>query len=213
MQQDKVSRMKSSFSNRNMRIISFLVLVAAQFAYVPINRLVTGGVILAFPWDSQVPFWPMFSIPYLLSLPWWMACMLWAALKMEDQKYGAFFVGMLFMMVSSYIVYIAFPTYIERPDVVGNGFQFDIIRYIYSNDRLNNAFPSGHTYFTAFIVISWWNWKPRLRWLWAPFGVLIVASTLFTGQHNLPDPIGGIIWAVGSHQLGWYVTKRYWTSK
>ena len=195
-------------ASRKMRIISFFAIILVQLLYIPINRLITGGIILGIRWDAYVPFWPIFSIPYLMSILWWSICFLWAVLKMEDRRLLAFVIGILFMMITSYIVYIAFPTYVERPDVNGRGFQFEIIRYIYNNDRLNNAFPSGHTYFTVFIVLSWWKWKPRLRWIWLSFGALVIVSTLFTGQHNLLDPIGGIIWAAGSYGLGWYWAKR-----
>ena len=177
----------------------------AQLLYIPINRLISGGVILEIPWDAHVPFWPIFSIPYLASIPWWTICFCWAALKMDDRRLQSFIVGALFMMLTSYIVYIVFPTYVERPNVGGQGLQFDIIRYIYSNDRLNNAFPSGHTYFTVFLVLFWWDWKPKLRLIWTSFGILVIISTLVTGQHNLLDPVGGIIWAVGSYRLG-----RFW---
>ncbi len=189
-------------------MLSFLLLSGVQWIYVPINRLVTGGVILHIPWDVHVPFWPIFVIPYMMSIIWWSACFLWAAVRMDDLRFRAFFFGALFMMLSSYAVFIAFPTYIERPPVNGQGFLYDMVRNIYSNDRLNNAFPSGHTYFTVFIVLSWWRWKPRLKWIWASFGALVVASTLFTGQHNLLDPVGGIAWAVCSHRLGWLWARR-----
>ena len=190
------------------RLLRFTLLIAVQLLYIPINRLIVGGVILEVPWDAYVPFWPMFSIPYLLSIPWWILCFLWATLKMDDERLKAFIVGALVMMVTSYALYIGFPTYIERPVVEGHRFQDEIVRYIYGNDRLNNAFPSGHTYMTVFIVLFWWRWKPRLRAIWVPFGVLVVLSTLFTGQHNLLDPLGGILWAVGSYLFGWFWVNR-----
>ena len=193
------------------RVLLFLALSAVQLIYVPINRLVTGGVILQIPWDAHVPFWPIFSIPYMASVFWWTVCILWAAMRMDALRLRAFFFGALFMMLTSYIIFIVYPTYIERPDVTGQGFQYDLIRSIYSNDRLNNAFPSGHTYFTVFIVLFWWKWKPRLKWIWAAFGALVIASTLFTGQHNLLDPVGGIVWAVGSYRFGWLLAKRRWS--
>ncbi len=38
--------------------------------------------------------------------------------------------------------------------------------------------------------------------------IVVTLSTLFTGQHNLPDPIGGIIWAFAGYRFGWWWVKR-----
>lgn len=184
------------------RLAWLLVLFAAQLLYFPINRLVTGGVILTTPLDPYVPLWPVWIVPYLLSLPWWMACFAWAAFAMDDRRFKAFVIGALAVMLSSYVLYIVFPTYVERPAVKGQGWAADLVRWLYHNDRLNNAFPSGHTYLTMLIVFFWWDWKPRLRWPWAIAAALIILSTLLTGQHNLLDPIGGVLWAWGGYRLG-----------
>jgi membrane-associated phospholipid phosphatase len=186
-----------------------LVLFAVQFLYFPINRTVQGGMILDIPLDDGVPFWPIWAVPYLLSLVWWTGCYVWAAVKMPDNLYRAFVTAALVVMLSSYVVYILFPTYVERPELQGSGWQIELVRTIYGSDRLNNAFPSGHTYNTMLIVFFWWIWQPKLRWLWAAIAMVIVLSTLFTGQHNLLDPVGGIIWAWLGYRFGlWWVERK-----
>ena len=191
------------------RLIWVAILFAVQLLYLPINRTVQGGVILATPWDPFVPFWPIWAVPYLLSIAWWAGCFIWAACKMEDSRYQAFVTGSIAVMLSSYLVYLFFPTYVRRPVLEGDGWPIELMRFIYNNDRLHNAFPSGHTYNTMLIVFFWWGWRPRLRWLWAGIAIIIILSTLFTGQHNLPDPIGGIVWAWLGYRFGWWqVTRR-----
>lgn len=185
-----------------------LLLFAVQMLYFPINRLIKGGVILSTPLDPHVPLWPIWVVPYLLSLPWWAACFGWAAFEMDDRRFEAFVVGALAVMLSSYVLYIVFPTYVERPAVEGQGWAADLVRWLYRNDRLNNAFPSGHTYTTMLIVFFWWDWKPCLRWPWAIVATIIILSTLLTGQHNLLDPIGGILWAWGGYRLGMWLGER-----
>ena len=188
------------------RFIGLIAIFCLQLAYFPLNRLLDGGYLLRMPWDDLVPFWPAWSIPYLLSIFWWSACFLWAALKMDMPIYKTLIVSTVFMLLSSYTVYILFPTYVERPNVESVGWQFDLIRYIFANDHVNNAFPSGHTYNTMLITLFWWNWHPSLRWLWVLISIIIILSTLFTGQHNLVDPLGGILWASLSFQFGkWWV--------
>jgi membrane-associated phospholipid phosphatase len=128
---------------------------------------------------------------------------------MEDRLFRAFVIGTVAVMLSSYLVYIFYPTYVVRPQVGQEGFLYDLLRYVYGNDRDNNAFPSGHTYTTVLIALFWWRWKPRLWWLWVTIAVIIVLSTLFTAQHHSPDPLGGILWAFGGYYLGmWWVKRR-----
>ena len=192
-----------------VRLAWLVVIFIIQLLYFPINRTVQGGVVLATPWDSLIPLWPIWAIPYLLGIVWWVGCFIWAAWKMDDTLYRAFVISTIAVMLTSYVVYLLYPTHAQRPAVEGDSWQIELVRFIYENDRLNNAFPSGHTYTTMLIVLFWWHWRPRLRWLWAVIAVIILLSTLFTGQHNLPDLIGGIVWAWTGYRFGlWWVTRR-----
>jgi hypothetical protein len=190
------------------RLVWLLAILVVQTLYFPINRTVQGGVVLKTPLDAYVPLWPIWAVPYLLSIVWWQCSFAWAAWRMEYDRFRAFAIGTIAVMLTSFLLYIVYPTYVERPAVTGNSWAANLIRYIYRNDRLHNAFPSGHTYFTMLIVFFWWDWKPRLRWLWAASGIIVILSTLFTGQHNLPDPVGGILWAWLGYRFGqWWATR------
>jgi len=194
---------------RSARLAWLLALLAAQMLYFPINRIVKGGVVLSTPWDAWVPFWPVWIVPYLLSIVWWLVCFVWAAWKMEGARYQALVLGSIAVMLSAYAFYLLYPTCVERPVLDGHGWQMELTRLLYNHDRLYNAFPSSHTYTTMLITFFWWDWRPRLRWLWAGIAVVVLLSTLFTGQHNLPDPIGGIVWAWAGYRLGtWWVTRK-----
>ena len=191
------------------RLAWLVALFLVQAIYFPINRNVSGGVILKTPWDDLIPLWPIWAVPYLLSLPWWGASFIWAAIKMEAGRFRAFVAATLFTFLTSYAVFILYPTYVERPIVDGTGWQYELVRLIYSSDELYNAFPSGHTYTTMLIVFFWWGWRPRLRWLWASIALVIIFSTLFTGKHNLPDPVGGVAWAWMGYRFGlWWEGRR-----
>lgn len=191
-----------------MRLVWLAVLLALQFLYIPINRTVQGGVVLATPWDGLFPLWPVWVIPYLLSLVWWVGCFIWAAWKMDDDLFRAFVISMILVMLASYLVYILYPTYVIRPSPDGDGWLTWLVALLYRGDRVNNAFPSGHTYNTVMIALYWWRWKPRQRWLWLTITIVVLLSTLFTRQHNLPDLIGGIVFAwLGYHFGLWWVAR------
>ena len=192
------------------RVIFLLLLLFGQMLYLPINRIASGGVILAMRLDEHIPLWPAWSVPYLLSLPWWLGCYIWAALKMEAPLYRALLATTAAVMFAGYAVYLLYPTYVERPALPEHGWAAALVRLIYSSDRSYNAFPSGHTYTTAIIALFWWRWRPKGRPLWVVILVLVLLSTLFTGQHNIADLIGGILFAVAGQLLGLWFVRRYW---
>jgi membrane-associated phospholipid phosphatase len=198
----------STAMSPSARIGWLVVLFLAQLLYFPINRNVQGGVVLDTHWDSAIPLWPVWAVPYLLSLVWWMTSFIWATWKMEDTLYRAFAVGTLSVIFFSYLVYIFYPTYIERPVLEGNNWATDLVRFIYSQDRVYNAFPSGHTYTTVLISLFWSRWFPRKRWLWITIAVIVLLSTLFTGQHNLPDLLAGTLLAWGGYRFGLWWERR-----
>ena len=53
------------------RLVWLVSIFAVQCLYLPINRTVQGGVLLHTPWDAYFPLWPIWVVPYLLSLLWW----------------------------------------------------------------------------------------------------------------------------------------------
>jgi membrane-associated phospholipid phosphatase len=191
------------------RVIWLFVLLIVQGLYFPVNRMAQDGVILSTPWDAAIPLWPIWAVPYLLSIFGWVACIVWAARNMDNDLYQAFAISMLLVMLISYAVYLLYPTYVERPALAGDDWQMELMRFIYGHDRAYNAFPSSHTYNTVLIGLFWRRWYPRWRWLWAGMVIVVLLSTLFTRQHNLPDLIGGALLAWLGYRLGvWWAKTR-----
>lgn len=200
----------SPLMNLRIRLAWLAIILTVQWLYFPINQSVQGGVVLNTPLDVFIPLWPIWAVPYLLSLPWWIIAYTWAALKMPAELYRTFVAATIGVMLTSYMIFIAYPTYIERPILEGTDWTIELIRFIYSQDRIYNAFPSGHTYSTILIALFWWNWQSQLRWLWAIITMLILISTLFTRQHNLPDLIGGIVLACAGYRLSLlWIARRH----
>ncbi len=190
------------------RLAWLLTLLFVQLLYFPINRLVVGGVGLSIPLDAQIPLVPIWTIPYVLTLTWWAGCYIWAALEMKSGLFCSLVASTLFTMLTAYVFYLLYPTYVSRSIVDGNGWQFDMLRQLYANDRAYNAFPSGHTYTSLLILFYWWIWRPGLRWLWFGIVSLILVSTLLTHQHYLVDLLGGFIWAVVGFYFGLWFGRR-----
>jgi hypothetical protein len=177
-------------------------------AYLPINRWMTGGITMETWLDRYIPFWPIWIVPYLLAIGWWLVAGLWAAWKMEDRLMEAFIARWLTACGIGFAIFLMFPTYMVRPPVTEDGWAARLIGYVFSNDRLYNAFPSMHLWTTATITLSFGEWKPRWRGMWWGIVGVVVLATVFTHQHWLLDPFGGILLAVISYFLGPALVSR-----
>jgi membrane-associated phospholipid phosphatase len=193
------------------RRILFLTLLAVLSLYLAINRLMSwqgDGTTVEIWLDQYVPFWPIWGVPYVLSIIWWGVAALWAYLKMEDSLYVAFITGWISACLIGYAIFIFYPNYMVRPQVTGTGWAEELIRFIYANDRTYNAFPSQHLWDTVIITLIWSRWKPKWRWLLWSLTLIVAMSTLFTGQHWIMDVIGGTLLAVGGYFIGLTVATR-----
>ena len=193
------------------RRILFLTLLAVLSLYLAINRLMSwqgDGTTVEIWLDRYVPFWPIWGVPYVLSIIWWGVAALWAYLKMEDSLYVAFITGWISACLIGYAIFIFYPNYMVRPQVTGTGWAEELIRFIYANDRTYNAFPSQHLWDTVIITLIWSRWKPKWRWLLWSLTLIVAMSTLFTGQHWIMDVIGGTLLAVGGYFIGLTVATR-----
>src|SRR5574341_358722 len=164
--------------NRSKRLIWCALLFGIQALYFPLNRFLQGGTAFRTPLDDAVPLWPIWVLPYALTCGWWVVAYIWAALRMEDGLYEAFFLASAAMQVSALTIFTLFPTYVMRPTLVAEDWSSQLLHWIYTNDNAYNAFPSGHVYLTTLIALFWSRWFPNWRWLWTSSVVIVILATL-----------------------------------
>jgi membrane-associated phospholipid phosphatase len=184
------------------RLIWCALLFGIQALYFPLNRYLQDGTEFKTPLDKYVPLWPIWVLPYALICWWWVVAYIWAAWRMEERLYEAFFIASAVMQVSALTIFTLFPTYVVRPSLSSGGWSTQLLSWIFSNDHAYNAFPSGHVYITTLIALFWSRWFPKWHWLWTLTVVVILLATLFTHQHYLPDPAGGLALAWLSYRVG-----------
>ena len=195
--------------NNLKRLIWCALVFGIQVLYFPLNRFLQGGLEFKTALDEYVPVWPIWVLPYGLVCVWWVVAYLWAAWRMEDRLYEAFFIASAFASVTALTIYTVFPTYVIRTAVSGTDWAPQLLNWIYTNDYAYNAFPSGHVYITTLIALFWSRWFPAWRRALTTTVVLVILATLFTGQHYLPDPIGGLALAWFSYRIGlWCMAER-----
>ena len=184
------------------RLIWCALLFGIQSLYFPLNRFLKGGIEFKTPLDDYIPLWSLWVVPYVIIYIWWIAAFLWAAWKMDERSYEAFFTAAAFVCVAGLMIFALFPTYVVRPPAAGTDWPTQLLNYIYANDHMYNAFPSGHVYVTTLIALFWSRWYPKWKWLWVSSMIVIALATLFTHQHYLPDPIGGLVLAWIGYRIG-----------
>lgn len=184
------------------RIVVVAGLGLLQTLYFPIGRSLRGGVALITPLDAYVPVWPVWVIPY--DSIWLMLglSIAWAVWKLDDARFRALTLAQFAVTGLGMAFWLVFPTYVIRPTLAGQDIFTQLLRLTYAHDVSYNAFPSAHVYLTALPALFWARWYPRTRWLWAAWIVVVILSTLFTGQHYLVDPVGGLALAWLCCRLG-----------
>jgi membrane-associated phospholipid phosphatase len=195
--------------NNLKRLTWCALLFGIQALYFPLNRFLQGGMEFKTVLDDYVPLWSIWVIPYGLICVWWIVAYLWAAWRMEERLYESFFIASAFVSVAALTIYSVFPTYVIRPALSANDWPSQLLNWIYANDYSYNAFPSGHVYITTLIALFWSLWFPKWRWLWIATVIIVAFATLFTHQHYLPDPIGGLALAWFGYRIGlWCMADR-----
>lgn len=200
-----------------IRILKFGMMILAQAIYLPLNQNLSGGYLTRIWLDDYIPLLPVWTIPYVLWLPACLVFTFWAAMKMEDYVFSAYFTGALVTILMSMGIFFLFPTYVVRPDVIGNDIFSNMLRGVYQNDQLYNALPSGHVYlvvFTALFYICWHSsrsyslksiiWQSWRTWFWIGMIVIVSLSAIFTGQHSIIDIPGGAVVAILGYFSGWW---------
>jgi membrane-associated phospholipid phosphatase len=197
---------RTSIPERVKRLIGLAALLGAMLLYLPINRAGRGGLALETALDRAIPLWPVWIVPYLGVFLALLILLIAVYLWMPYRMFQAFISANLIAFAVSYLIYLVFPTYTNRPAIAGGDPFSEAVRWLYSQDRAYNAFPSGHTYLTTIAWLFLWRWQPRLRVLTTALAALVLLSTLFTRQHNVADLVGGVALAALSTWAGWKLT-------
>lgn len=145
--------------------------------------------------DGLIPRLPIFTVPYLLFLPWLWITFIYAWLK--KKSFYQLALSLTIVNLIAYIVYLSFQTVVPRDLVVGNDIFSDILRFIYSNDLPYAAFPSLHSGLSAVAATYFVLRKSKWALAFVSMAGLIVISTLFTKQHFILDAVTGVILGTG----------------
>lgn len=163
----------------------------------------TRYVILDSPFDHQIPFCPVFIVPYLLWFVYLCFTLGWFALFCtSDEDYYHLSRSLAFGCTVFLLVSAFFPNGQQlRPHLTQqSGLLQQAVRLLYATDTPTNVFPSIHVFNSVVCCEAILHQRqlkqyPLLTGFTVVLTVLIIASTLFLKQHTLLDVAGGLILA------------------
>lgn len=191
-----------------VRIAVALAALGGNVLYVITNRALSGGISTDLPIDALIPLWPVWMIPYLAVLVWWIGMLVWVTVRLEDDAFRTVMLAAIVNAYTSILVFVIFPTYVTRPPAPeGADLLSSLIRWVYTNDKDYNALPSLHISITTVLMLMLWDARPRWRWLWALIVPVTMLSTLFTRQHYVLDLVFGFGWGLGATLIARRLTR------
>ncbi len=147
--------------------------------------------------DQKLPLVPFFVTFYLLAYAQWIGCYFLIAREKKEYCYR-FFLGDIIAKTFCLVIFMVFPTTLNRPEITGNGIFERLLAMVYAMDAPDNLFPSIHCLeswlcyrgcrnLTATKLPRWFSGANLL------FTLGVFASTVLLKQHVLVDIPGGII--------------------
>lgn len=154
--------------------------------------------------DDKIPFLTIFIYPYI---SWYFMLAIIPYIMYVSKPQNFFYYASTAIVTSSIavIIFISFPTTINRPEVVGNDFTSSLTRFIFDmDDPPVCCLPSMHCALCFLFIIYTINikeLKPAVKALIALWSIVIMISTLFIKQHVIYDILAALVLILISHVI------------
>ncbi len=147
--------------------------------------------------DSLIPFNKFFILPYV---SWYAFILVFSAILcvLDKEKYLKLLITINIGMITCYVIYYFYPTYVPRPIITGRDFLSNLVLNLYANDNPYNAFPSIHVLNSA--LISFYIYKSdkvnkTIKLICIIMSFSIILSTMFIKQHYFADVVASMVFS------------------
>lgn len=191
--------------------VAALVVSASAFAFIYVNKMNAAIAAAGTPFtgletwaDAYIPFIPQFVWFYFLYYLWVLAVV--PVLNDRESFYhtaAAFAV----LQVAAVTTFVLFPSFMVRPEVVGDGWSYDLVRWMYKVDEGFNLIPSLHVGHSTLVALTYREHKPKVFPIIAAGTFMIALSTVFIKQHYIIDVPVGFLFGLGAYVITAPVTS------
>ena len=147
--------------------------------------------------DKLIPFNKYFILPYV---SWYIFIAIFSAILciLDKERYLKLLITLNIGMITCYIIYYFYPTYVPRPMITGTDFLSNLVLNLYAADNPYNCFPSIHVLNSVLIALYIYESEKVYKLIKVICVIMsgsIILSTMFIKQHYFADVIAGIIFA------------------
>ena len=164
--------------------------------YKASNRINTDWHTINMGIDDLIPFCKYFVFFYF-TYYWFSQLQLWIVSLGDRRKFYRMIISAAITCVLCNIVFLCYQVKMVRPELVGNDFFTDWVRWVYNHDpKALNCLPSIHAVMGVIMIIGGWktNKMPKaFNIISIIFGVGCILSTVFIKQHYFIDMVLGTI--------------------
>ena len=147
--------------------------------------------------DKFIPFNKYFILPYV---SWYVFMAIFSAILciLDKERYFKLLITLNIGMITCYIIYYFYPTYVPRPMITGTDFFSNLVLNLYAADNPYNCFPSIHVLNSVLIALYTYESDKvykSIKIICVIISGSIILSTMFIKQHYFADVAVGIIFA------------------
>lgn len=188
------------------RIIYAIFVIISFLLYPAFNKPREFVHIIKLGIDDWIPLIPIFSIPYILYIPFLVITL--SYFIFFTRLFKRISISFVFCQIIASLFYFFYQTHVPRPSIKDTDIFSQLVLFIYSKDEPYNCFPSLHVALSVISFLYWIKIFPNMKWLMGAFVLSIILSTLFVKQHYILDVISGVLLAITSFYVANYFTKN-----
>jgi membrane-associated phospholipid phosphatase len=196
-------RVVARAANRRYPVtVPMVLLVGLVPVYLLIADVARGRPqhVPALSWDGVVPLEPAWVLVYGPLYLWLIVLPVFVV--QQEEQIRRTVLAYLFVWISAYVCFLAYPTAAPRPEAVGGaGFAVWGLRFLYDADPPYNCFPSLHVAHSFVSAMTSYRVNRGLGVLAVIAAALVGVSTVFTRQHYILDVVAGIALAYTAYAL------------
>ena len=177
-------------------IVALLLIIFQSILYALSKVFCVTPHLIGNSIDDKIPFVLVFIIPYVF---WYLMLFImpYKMYQKDKTNFYKYIITTILIVVIANIIFICYPTIVNRPEISGNNILILLTKLIYSIDTpALNCFPSLHCGFSMLFILHICTSRKQsnsFKIFTLISSILVMASTLLIKQHVFIDLIAGDI--------------------